>query len=473
MPPTVSRQRVRRRQLILLICQFMYMNCSFFFTWCHFFITYTMLQEKLSTTSSSSSYSIHRDVRDEMTRTHTRILGMLYLLLPDIVRREKRNYLIAGDVPSLASSAWRVLHTSSRDEAFIQEMSVDTKVFKILLELFVSHPAVEYIYRKNNLSRSGAVRDISPVDHLAIVLHYFRSRSTQSQIGRLFGLTQSQVSRYVKEGVIILLHQLRNHYPSRIKWPTNEELHEFSELAKLRDDAPDVAGVIGFLDGLKLPVKEPIHNLLQNMYFSGYTRRCEVTNVILFTLDGCIAYANINNPGAVSDSEMAQGVYRRLANLDDDLPYKIVADSAFSSYGLDVRVLKPKTQQQPISSLAEGRAHARITSLRQGVEWGMRTVQTAFLRLNAGLPLDTNQRQNYIEFCLRLHNLNTRESIQSRNQIRTVFSASYIPNIWAIKFLPHQQLSQFYRLSEIQDFQQIGEIPNVQEHVDEDAMQVD
>ncbi len=231
--------------------------------------------------------------------------------------------------------------------------------------------------------------------------------------------------------------------------------------------------MIGFLDGLKLPVKEPIHNLLQNMYFSGYTRRCEVTNVILFTLDGCIAYANINNPGAVSDSEMAQGVYRRLANLDDDLPYKIVADSAFSSYGLDVRVLKPKTQQQPISSLAEGRAHARITSLRQGVEWGMRTVQTAFLRLNAGLPLDTNQRQNYIEFCLRLHNLNTRESIQSRNQIRTVFSASYIPNIWAIKFLPHQQLSQFYRLSEIQDFQQIGEIPNVQEHVDEDAMQVD
>ncbi len=219
MPPTVSRQRVRRRQLLLLICQFMSMNCSFFFTWCHFFITYTMLQEKLSTTSSSSSYSIHRDVRDEMTRTHTRILGMLYLLLPDIVRREKRNYLIAGDVPSLASSAWRVLHASSRDEAFIQEMSVDTKVFKILLELFVSHPAVEYIYRKNNLSRSGAVRDISPVDHLAmaIVLHYFRSRSTQSQIGRLFGLTQSQVSRYVKEGVIILLHQLRNHYPSRIK----------------------------------------------------------------------------------------------------------------------------------------------------------------------------------------------------------------------------------------------------------------
>lgn len=360
------------------------------------------------------------------------------------------------DIPSLQSSAWRILQSSYRDAAFLQEMGVDTKIFNILLQMFTEHESIRQSYTyapiRRSRYRSGRRRKITPDDHLALILHYFRGRSTQTTIGRLFGITQPMVSKLLNEGVNVLVHQLRDAHIARIKWPDVNDMNHFAELAHARDSSPDVSGVFGFVDGLKLPVREPTDSLIQNMYWSGYTRRCEVTNVLLFTLDGCIAFANINNPGAVSDSEMAQGIYRRLQLLPQNLNFKIVADSAFQSVGLENRVLKPKTHQQPISSLAEGISHARITSLRQAVEWGMRSIQSVFVRLNAGLPLHNEKRGKYIELCLRLHNVNTRESLVCRNQIKTVFSPDYIPNVWNLSIQPHERLNQFYRLSEIVDF---------------------
>ncbi len=444
------------------------------------FVLYQLHSNFITLFSQMLSWYFNECMRNQLDGDyfdHERIESLVQtcalLFSTEIERRFKRHYLIRDDLHLADECAWRQLYSSYRDAAFLQTMNVDTTTFAMLLQQFMEHPAAVQMYgpvRSNrNRKGSGRKRMFQPYDHLAIVLHYLRSKATQSMLGMLFGMGQAQLSVYVRQGIIILLDQLRRHYDGRIMWPTLDEMKHFSDLAKNRDDSPDVAGVIGFLDGLKLPVKEPTDKVTQSSFYSGYKKRCEVTNVIFFTFDGCIAHASINYPGAISDSEMAQGIYRRLLSIPSHIPYKIIADSAFIGTGeLETRILKPKSERQQISSIEEGISHARITSLRQGVEWGMRCIESKWTRLNTKLTLNNRRRSDIIELCLRLHNLITRNNLVSRNQIKTVFSLNYIPNILNFTTNPHQHLSQFYRLQRLSELEAANVAIDHEAHSDEE-----
>ena len=68
----------------------------------------------------------------------------------------------------------------------------------------------------------------------------------------------------------------------------------------------------------------------------------------------------------------------------------------------------------------------QLLSVRQSVEWGMRSLQGAFGRLRVPLPIEDLQfRQDLLEICIRLHKVRVR--CVGINQILNVYQP-----IWAL-----------------------------------------
>lgn len=361
------------------------------------------------------------------------VIMMCIAFLPRLNRAAKRAYLIRKDLISPSQSPWRKVFNGKRDRAWVMVMGVNVKTFFLILRKFVllvDKPKTQF----------GRPRALNDVDHLALTLHFLRSKVDQTNLALMFGVTQGSISIYLRDGINILDNILSSWYLSRIQWPDHREMAHLASLTANRDSHEAVAGVFGFMDGLKLRIDEPLDRLEQNRYFNGYTKNTECTNLLLFTTDGCISYANMNSPGTMADSDMAWEIYHYLEDMHSSLNFKIVADSAFrNGHELNGRILTPRK----ITTLTEENfnIHARITSLRQPVEWGMRSIQSVWLRLNAGLPSHNEARKKIINCCFRLHNLTTR--MMDRNQIKTVFSPWYFPNIFA-PIKTKERLSQYY-----------------------------
>lgn len=76
---------------------------------------------------------------------------------------------------------------------------------------------------------------------------------------------------------------------------------------------------------------------------------------------------------------------------------------------VDVNQEDPETQKK----------HAAITKHRQAVEWGMRSIQSAFGRLHLKLSSNKEERHELLAVIFWLHNFRTRSV--GVNQIRTVY----------------------------------------------------
>ncbi len=407
-------------------------------------------------------------------QSHTTLKLSILLFQPELERRLSKRYFIKSDLPTLVNSPWRVLYASTRDSAFLLSMGVDRSVFQFLLPLFGEQQS-EFrsgVRRHMNVRQSRQYAYCTNVaDDLAIVLHFLRTSGLEQVLSRIFGLSQATINRRIHEGVSVLLLVLKKCPEARIAIPqTKQELDELVELSSFRESA--LENVIGFMDGMKLNVREPTDTLNQNRMYNGYTCSVQCTNLLVFAPDGCIMYAKMNCEGATADSEMANNFYETLIYLHiiHDRIYRVVADSAFRATGeMKDYIYKPLTKKyvnaagsvysldgtsardrnnrgiQQQATTEEIVRNVAVVSVRQSVEWGMRSVQSVWGRLHALLPLDTNFRGDIIECCYRMHNLNTRTSTVIRNQISKVYDKNYIPNIFnRTRHSAIKKLSQYY-----------------------------
>ena len=90
--------------------------------------------------------------------------------------------------------------------------------------------------------------------------------------------------------------------------------------------------VIGFMDGVSLPVECTDKQLEQNAMYCGYS--CDtsmVNNVLAFGTDGKVFLCALNFPGSWTDGKLAahfiQSIKRRIGR------YKIVVDQSFPRQG--------------------------------------------------------------------------------------------------------------------------------------------
>lgn len=163
--------------------------------------------------------------------------------------------------------------------------------------------------------------------------------------------------------------------------------------------------------------------------YSKYTACTSTRCVFAFSPDGCIFWANLNNPGRINDSPLAADFYARMSRVPR--PFHVVSDCGFSAAGaMDGRILKPLRKNQLNKHTKKVRKislriHRAIVPLRQAVEWGIASFKASFPRLRLPLPAHIEDRAGLFELCVHLYNYRTR--LVDRNQIRTVFNGTWIP----------------------------------------------
>jgi hypothetical protein len=80
---------------------------------------------------------------------------------------------------------------------------------------------------------------------------------------------------------------------------------------------PVLSNFWGAVDGLKLRLERSSSNKIQNLFFNGWTHDPYVCNLFLFSPDGKIQECDINAPGAMHNSTMANwsDIYKKLDDL--------------------------------------------------------------------------------------------------------------------------------------------------------------
>lgn len=334
---------------------------------------------------------------------------LLLLLQLAAARRSlrQRHYLTRAALPDARSAAWLSILTCGDDRAWVTTVSITRDAFCYLWRTFRTHYA------------PAAQSSLRSQDVLGLVLYWLTDTAKGRSLQATFSVTPAAASRHLRSGMAALYKTLLELPEGAIRWPNGEEQQPFVQ--KIHDYEPRLTNVWGVVDGVRFRMMNPRDALVQNAYYNGWTRKCEVTNVIVYTPDGCVAWANINLPGCCHDAYVARKLFDRLQQHSPP-GYRLVGDSAFTKPG--GKILVPLKKGQRLSDNAEVRGmQLQLSSacirVRQSAEWGMGMVQRVYKRLNSILPADTSYNRQLIAVCLHLLNFRTR--VVGLNQIQTVY----------------------------------------------------
>jgi len=104
---------------------------------------------------------------------------------------------------------------------------------------------------------------------LFFILFYYKAYPTQDVMGLLFGITQGQVSEWVKRLTAVVSQLLPLHRPAR----------QGRQLSQLLAEQPELQELI--IDGTERRLPRPQHRGKQKRFYSGRKKRHAVKNVIV------------------------------------------------------------------------------------------------------------------------------------------------------------------------------------------------
>ena len=186
-------------------------------------------------------------------------------------------------------------------------MGIPAEVFWDLMkkaEENIEYVDQERLERENRKRAVGGGRkcDLSLVIRVGIVLSYLRLNIAQEAIAALYGATQSDVSRQLRQ----ILPLLKVILPTPELWlqieegtPLNEE--ELLELKQLSDD-------VVLVDATEQRVNRPETNDQRQTYYSGKKKQFTIKTQIVTDGEHHIVAITISIPGATSDKKLADMV---------------------------------------------------------------------------------------------------------------------------------------------------------------------
>jgi hypothetical protein len=223
----------------------------------------------------------------------------------------------------------------------------------------------------------------------------------------------------------LLISSLKRNRHARIAFPKEHEMARLAAITNRRE--PAVTNVIGFVDGLAIPVQCSDDPADQNAHYSGHHKDTYCNNVLAFAPDGKIIHASINYPGSWPDSQVSVRLMELVVRVIGE--YALCVDQGFPRSGplrgKFVGLISKKRRARLAPELRNYllRLHAVYVSLRQAAEWGKRALQGTFSRLKSRLPSNKWRRHEIILSVLLLHNFRTH--YVGLNQISTVFDYHY------------------------------------------------
>ena len=163
--------------------------------------------------------------------------------------------------------------------------------------------------------RSGGGRKsilLTPELKLFFILFYYKAYPTQDVMGLLFGLTQGQISDWVRRLTELAGRLLTLHKPARKARDLREMLAAEPALQEL------------ILDGTERRLPRPTHKGRQRRYYSGRKKRHTVKNVI-GTVRGKVRWVSRTRPGRRHDKAVAEDERLRLPK-----EVTVLGDSGFA-----------------------------------------------------------------------------------------------------------------------------------------------
>jgi hypothetical protein len=169
----------------------------------------------------------------------------------------------------------------------------------------------------------------TPALKLFFILLYYKAYPTQDVMGLLFGLTQGQISDWVRRLTALAGRLLVLHKPVR----------KARDLRTLLEAEPVLQELI--LDGTERRLPRPTHRGRQRLYYSGRKKRHTVKNVI-GTSKGKVRWVSRTRPGRRHDKAVAEDERLRLPK-----EVTVLGDSGFAGLELGAATLitpwkKPK-----------------------------------------------------------------------------------------------------------------------------------
>jgi hypothetical protein len=163
--------------------------------------------------------------------------------------------------------------------------------------------------RRPGGGRKGCL--VSPEQKLFFILLYFKAYPTQDVMGLLFGITQGQVSEWVRQLTAVVGQLIPLHRPARQARDLNQLLQEQPELEEL------------IIDGTERRLPRPQHRGKQKRFYSGRKKRHAVKNVLIVG-QRRVLWGSPTVPGKCHDKKVAERARLRLPERID-----LLADSGF------------------------------------------------------------------------------------------------------------------------------------------------
>ncbi len=163
--------------------------------------------------------------------------------------------------------------------------------------------------RRPGGGRKGCL--VTPEQKLFFILFYFKAYPTQDVMGLLFGITQGQVSEWVRQLTEAVGQLIPLHRPAR----------QARQLAQLLAEQPELQELI--IDGTERKLPRPEHRGRQKCYYSGRKKRHAVKNVIVVGRKK-VLWCSPTVPGRWHDKKVAERAGLRLPKEMD-----LLGDSGF------------------------------------------------------------------------------------------------------------------------------------------------
>ena len=338
-------------------------------------------------------------------------------------------------------SPWNKLLNYGDDKSFLEMTGFDRKTWMRLED--VIFPAKERLR-----SKRGRPSILDDRGQLGLFVFFLGSSMSLSQLCMIFGIVPSSASRFINRMLKKVPVKLRKNRFAQIKFPDETEKQKFA--LQIANRYPRIQNCIGFMDGLSIHVQCSDDPELQNACYNGYHADTMCNNVFLFGPNGKVLLCAINYPGSWHDSSVCNLMLVTI--IENINGFCVSVDQGFPRSGKYFDILVGPLSKTDVTRLSPILKKAMIqrandhVSIRQGSEWGMRSLQGTWPRLKSRLTSNTAKRKLIIESVVLLNNYRT--EFIGLNQIATVFNEFYEQRI---NFDGYDRISRYFHQDNEED----------------------
>ena len=356
------------------------------------------------------------------------------------MKTASRCYLTNPDLLWPSHAPFQAMRDAANNMAYIQFMRVDVGTFESIVAAadpqWLAHWS-GFADMNHVQHRVGRPTRLDGYALLALALVWMATPAQQKFLQIVFGAGPAVISRALRAGMRQLLIALRAMPETDIRWPTNRQQRRFAAaILKKYGNAPvHNVNPWGFVDGLRIRINSCDDVFMQERYYNGKDKMCNINNILVFTPDGRCVWASLCHQGNQGDYRCSLQLFLQMRDPAFNPPgFGLMADAAFASVGTNTFMYTESFRDGSPERLSP---QEKLSWLkwwgppRKSAEFGMRIVTSLWRRLLINLPtMPANHVFNMelLEIALRMNNL-IASRMDHHNQLKTMYGVQQMNDV--------------------------------------------